>query len=286
MRRPIIGIATDHEADPARAVLRDAYYDAVGAAGGVPLLLPPVTDPSTYLPEALAVLDGLVIGGGDDFHPEAWGSTEPVHAACTLVTARRQAFDVACARAAWEAGLPFLGICCGMQALNVALGGTVIQHVPEAIPLAIAHRAASGEPALEHEVRLAQGSLLARLAGALAATTNSMHHQACGQVGRGLRASAWTADGVVEAIEMAPALGGEAAGGLGGSSSDADAGAAPGTDGRFCVGVQWHPEKLIERPFHLALFGALCEAAKRFGAARGARSARRATKETEAICSA
>ncbi|MHC4830989.1 MAG: gamma-glutamyl-gamma-aminobutyrate hydrolase family protein [Planctomycetota bacterium] len=235
--RLIIGIATDHEANPARAMLRDAYYEAVWAAGGLPLLLPPIDD-EAFVHGALARLDAVVIGGGDDLHPELW-SDEEVHPSCTLVTARRQAADLVIARQAVATGLPFLGICCGMQVLNIALGGGVIQDLPTTRPDSqVAHKAPSGEPYAEHDVRVVQGSALARMAGqSESIRTNSMHHQACGRLGEGLYVSGWAPDDVIEAIELPSA--------------------------EFCVGVQWHPEKIQDREPQRALFRGLVEAARR-----------------------
>lgn len=211
-------------------MLRDTYYDAVYAAGGQPLLLPPVGDEDDVR-RLLARFGAVVIGGGDDFHPSLW-SDEEVHPACTLVTARRQRFDLLVARIVLATKIPFLGICCGMQALNVAAGGAVTQDLG---PGTAAHKAGPGAAAIRHELEVAADSLLARLGGERFAS-NSYHHQAVGRIGAGLAITAIAPDGVVEAIE-APDL-------------------------PHCIGVQWHPEKMTDEDSHAALFHALVAAAR------------------------
>lgn len=187
------------------------YVDAVRKAGGVPLVLPPVLGP---VHEALEVIDGLILPGGGDIHPEHYGGDE--HEANYGICHERDHFELVLARAALERpNLPILCVCRGMQLLNVALGGDLIVHIPDVFGTKVIHRTADVQ-ALPHPVEIAPGSHVARVYGTTTAEVQSVHHQAVGRLGEGLRAVAWAADGVVEAIES----------------------------GRhdFVVGVQWHPE--------------------------------------------
>jgi len=209
------------------------YLDAVQRAGGIPMLLPPV-DAEGAVAAYLADIDGLVLIGGADYDPQLYG--QPAHPKTKLVAERRGRFDVPLARAAVAAGLPTLGICGGIQLLNVALGGTLIQHIADAVPGALTHTR-SGEAERFHEVTVAGGSRLAGVVGAGPLEVNSSHHQAIAQPAPGLTVAARAPDGVVEAVE--------------------------GTGETFVLGVQWHPERLADRPEHLALFHALVAAAER-----------------------
>ncbi|GIW73022.1 MAG: peptidase C26 [Planctomycetota bacterium] len=249
MDRPPVGIAMDHAAEPPRAMLRDAYYEAVWAAGGLPLLLPPLGEQPRAARALLERVRALLVPGGDDYHPALWGESI-VHPSCTLVTARRQAADLALLAAALARGLPLLAICAGMQALNVVRGGSVIQDLAALAPSAQPHRAPAGEAGLRHPVLIEADSLLGRLGLPPRLEVNSCHHQACGRLGSGLRAVARAPDGVVEAIED-PRL-------------------------PFALGVQWHPEKLLDEPAHRALFEGLCAAAA--GPARPPLAAARAER--------
>jgi putative glutamine amidotransferase len=240
MRRPAIGISMDHTAVPARAVIRDAYYEAVHQAGGLPMPVAPLLD-SDYLEAALARMDALVMPGADDYHPALWGE-EDLHPSCTLVTARRQEGDVRVLRIALHRGLPLLAICGSMQAMNIVCGGTVIQDLPSARTSDTTHQGPPGAPA-RHDVDVEDGSLLHQLTGSRRIDVNSYHHQACGRPGPGLRVTARAPDGVVEALEL-------------------------DRPGAFALGVQWHPEKLVEEPAHRGLFQGLCEAARRRAASR------------------
>jgi gamma-glutamyl-gamma-aminobutyrate hydrolase PuuD len=200
-----------------------AYADAVRLAGGVPLVAPPLDD-DRDVREALARADAIVLVGGPDLAPRSYGQ-EP-HPALQLLHPRRDASDLRLARAAARSGKPVLGICGGMQALNVALGGTLHQHVPDRPELSGADDHTWKVPeGNRHLVRLDPESRLARLMGCGAGPVevNSSHHQAVDRLGRSLRAVAWSASGLVEALE------GPAA-------------------GRFLVATQWHPECLAIAP--------------------------------------
>ncbi len=242
--RPVIGLTVDvetraparsgHRARPAYE-LRQAYCDAVVAAGGLPLLLPHQPDlAETYV----AGLDGLIVtGGAFDVDPALYGAAAR-HPTVTTKD-RRTDFELAATRAALARDLPLLGICGGQQLLNVAFGGSLIQHIPDSVPEALAHEQPNdrGEPG--HPVEIAAGSLLQRICGTTRMQVNSAHHQAVERPGEGLVVSARAPDGVVEAIE-APAR-------------------------AFCLGVQWHPEYAVD-PADARIFQALVAAAREAGA--------------------
>lgn len=230
MSAPIIGIEVDLEATPRGrryAKCYETYFDAVSAAGGVPVLIPPAPDPG--LARALEVLDGLVVPGGDDIAAEEWGEAQRPCPRFVAVDARRLAYGKTLVRLALERGLPLLGVCYGAQLLNLAVGGTMVQDIADERPGAMDHREGA------HEITVTPGSLLARLLGAGAVVVNTRHHQANREPGRGLVASALAPDGVVEAIE-----------------ADDPA--------RFVLGVQWHPED--QGPAGAPLFEGLVEAAR------------------------
>jgi gamma-glutamyl-gamma-aminobutyrate hydrolase PuuD len=208
------------------ALLPRAYLRAVQAAGGVAVLLPP--QPPAGAERALAALDGLVLSGGADLDPAAYHAAP--HPSSEPPEPERDQWELALADLAISGGLPTLGVCRGMQVLNVALGGDLDQHLPDR-PGAGPHRGAAGVFA-EQEIRVQPGSMLATILGG-AGAVRCYHHQAVRRLGRGLRPVAWAGDGTVEAVE---------ADGAG-----------------FLLGVQWHPE---EDAADARLFAALVEAAR------------------------
>lgn len=249
MNRPTIGICTPQtEASwglwklPA-ALLPLNYIEAIQAAGGMALLIPPdpalVADPD----EILSSLDGLVLAGGNDMDPSCYGAT-PHPATADLVPIRDQT-ELALARRAVQRDLPLLGICRGMQVLNVAMGGTLVQHLPDVVGHEEHRRVPGSFIGSDHDVDLEPGSLAARAAGEAHHGTKSHHHQAVDVIGDGLRVTGRSSiDAVTETIEAA--------------------------DKRFVLGVQWHPEA-DERSRVIA---ALVAAARGY---RAERSADRAT---------
>jgi putative glutamine amidotransferase len=210
--RPLIGLTLDREEAGGYSrwpwyALRVNYAEAVAEAGGVPVALPLLEETAEAL---IGRLDGLIItGGAFDIDPALYGEGE-THPAVSLKTARTRAERALLAQALAR-DLPVLGICGGEQLLAVALGGTLIQHIPDAIPEALPHE--GHEPG--HEVRLIPGTLLARIAGVETMRVNSSHHQAVRTPGRAV-INAVAPDGVIEGIED--------------------------PQRRFCLGVQWHPE--------------------------------------------
>jgi putative glutamine amidotransferase len=229
--RPLIGVTTSElrpsgmatlrrqgEPDDPEMALGMTYLQAIERAGAVPVVLPPCVSDMESL---IARLDGVCLSGGPDLDPEAYGARER-HAELGPTEPSLDAFELALARAALERGMPLLGICRGSQALNVACGGTLHQHLP-------GHRQSEPGPTTTHEVEVLTGTRLAGLIGPGTYAVNSFHHQAVDEVGQGLRVAALAADGMVEAIE----------GGAG-----------------FAIGVQWHAETLADARLFEALVGA------------------------------
>jgi putative glutamine amidotransferase len=219
--RPVIGICTPLERarwsvwDLQAALLPMNYVEAVRRAGAMVLLLAPdpawIADPD----EALDLLDGLMLAGGADIDPSVYGAERHAETAGTVPA--RDACELALTRRALERDLPLLGICRGMQLLNVANGGTLRQHLPEEFGHHEHRRAIGTFDGADHDVRLEPGSLAHRAAGEELHATKSHHHQGVGRVGDGLVVSGWsTLDDLPEAIEL------------------------PGA--AFTLGVQWHPE--------------------------------------------
>jgi putative glutamine amidotransferase len=231
---PVVGLNCDlatRDGESRIELWRD-YALAVEAAGGTPVLLPPTRDPA-HAATHLAMVQGLVLVGGRDYSPRRYGAAP--HPRTVPLDPEREAYDVALARAALRARTPLLAICGGLQLVNIALGGDLMQHVPDLAGARIRHDAGRGEAA--HEIAVAPGSRLAAIVGAGRLVVNSSHHQAAGRVGRGLRVAARSDDGVIEALESRAA-------------------------GRFLICVQWHPERLPEVPAHRALFEALVRACR------------------------
>lgn len=218
-----------------RAGTDAAYARALARAGALPLILAPVTDPGLAA-GALALADGLLLTGGHDVDPARYGALPSP--ALEAIDPARDALDFALFQGAWDRRLPILAICRGLQVVNVALGGTLWQDLPTEHPGPVQHN--QGEPRANrsHDVAIAPGSRLARIAGD-ALRVNSFHHQAVRNPAPGLRVTATASDGVIEAME----------------SDDQQ---------RWLLAVQWHPEE-----FHAAadsadqrLFAALAEAAR------------------------
>jgi putative glutamine amidotransferase len=214
--RPVIGISTYAEQakwgawDTRALLLPRRYADQVAAAGGIPVLLSPFPG----IEQATRRLDGLVLAGGGDIDPAEFGA-QP-HPQTGGVRPDRDAAEFALAAAALDSGLPLLGICRGLQVLNVVLGGTLHQHLPELVGHEEHSPVLGGYGA--HRVRVAPGSRLAGVLGDGTFAVPTHHHQAIDRLGRGLAATAWADDGMIEAVER----------------DREDAG--------FLLAVQWHPE--------------------------------------------
>lgn len=241
MRKPLIGITLDWEegrkgtfsAFPWYA-LRQNYCDAVQQAGGVPLALPHNRD---NLETLLDTLDGLIVSGGKfDVNPGLFGATE-VHQNVTTKEERTR-FEIELLQAALQKKMPIFGICGGMQILNVVCGGTLIQHIPDAVPNALTHEQPNPRDEPGHVVSIKDNTQLQSIVNEKELPVNSAHHQAVERLGATLRVNAVAPDGIVEGFEK--------------------------TDHPFCIGVQWHPEFSISEG-DKALYQAFCEAATAFG---------------------
>ena len=204
------------------------YCDAIARAGGIPVVLPPAPGMASHAPELLSSFGGLVLPGGPDVDPARYGSAER-HPTLYGVRDEHDEFELALARAAVAADLPLLAICRGMQILNVALGGTLHQHITDD-ETTVKHRFEM------HEVELTEGCRAALAIGSTRPLGHSVHHQALDAIAAGLVVTGRAADGTVEGVE------------------------AP--DRRWVVGVQWHPEDTAGTdPEQQALFDALVKAA-------------------------
>lgn len=235
--RPVIGISAYSQQarwgswDLPAVLLPRRYTDMVAAGGGQPVVLPP----SPGVADLLARLDGLVLSGGGDIDPARYGAdrdpaTDPANPA-------RDDAEIELAQRAIAAGLPLLAICRGLQVVNVALGGTLHQH----LPALVGHDGHSPEAHGygSHKVSVAAGSQLAGILGRTDAAVPTHHHQAVGRLGDGLVPTAWTDDATVEAVEL-------------------------DKPESFMIAVQWHPEAGDD----LSLFTAVAAAARRYAATR------------------
>ncbi len=223
MSAPAIGITLDHESGGDSAwsrfpwyALRDHYMDAVAKAGGVPLALP---HQPALVDAYLDRIEGLVITGGDfDIDPSLYGSSRR-HASIRTKDRRTQ-FEWALTEKALARDMPVLGICGGMQLLHVILGGTLIQHIADEVQDALAHEQPNPRDEAGHHVHIESQTLLHQICGVDKLAVNSAHHQAPKDSPGGIRVSALAQDGVIEGIES--------------------------TRHRFALGVQWHPEFLLQ----------------------------------------
>jgi putative glutamine amidotransferase len=246
--RPLIGVTTSEvrraekvqptpEGEPSghEMALGLPYLRGLEAAGGLPVVMPPL-DESAIEP-LLDRFDGICLSGGPDLDPGNYGASPHPELGPTEPDLDR--FELAVARRADAREMPILAICRGTQALNVVRGGVLHQHLPE-LSTEISHRQRTPGDQPSHAVAIEAGSRLAAALGAEEIDVNSFHHQAIDRLGEGLRVSARAPDGTVEAIED-PAR-------------------------EFLIGVQWHAETLVHRPYEAALFRAFVDACHRDGA--------------------
>ena len=237
MAQPVIGLTLDHEPPGGYSkthpwyALRENYCEAVAEAGGLSVLLPHEPERAA---DYLALLDGLIVtGGAFDVDPALFGATTK-HASVSL-KARRTAFELAICQSALAKNLPVLGICGGEQLLNVALGGTLVQHIPAEIKNALAHEQPNPRTEPGHAVAIAPGTLLHRVTRMAEMQVNSAHHQAIKDAAPGLVVDAVAPDGVIEGIEDPKR--------------------------RFVLGVQWHPEYRLSEG-DTRIFAAFIQAAR------------------------
>jgi len=237
MHKPLIGIGSDvvhRNGERDRAFVYTTYIESLKRAGAVPVLIPPQPENAADLVDSL---DGILLAGGDDCDPAEYG--EEKHPSSETMDPRRQQNDLGLARVARERGIPTLGICLGVQVMNVAAGGSLIQDIDSAMKTEIDH---ASEPSdrHRHEVLIESSTRLARILGAQELNVNSSHHQAVGRIAEGLRITAQAPDGIVEGLED--------------------------PSHPFYVGVQWHPEDMPGETSATALFGAFVEAARAYAA--------------------
>lgn len=227
----LVAVTCWHDYKENRSNIAEAYITSLEAVGLIPVVLPPSLSPAASA-GALTGMAGLVLSGGDDLSPLVMG--EEPEAFLGSVDPLRDEQELALITEARRLGLPILGICRGMQALNAALGGGIIQHLAQERPGAVQHTQKSPCWSRHHTIEIAPGTMLAEVFGTSKLGVNTIHHQGVGQIAPNFQASAWAADGVVEAIECS----------------------SP-----WMVGVQWHPEAMCGRyPEFLKLFKAFAAA--------------------------
>lgn len=240
MTRPVVLVPPDlstvatSRGDVPTAVVQRPYLDAVVAAGGLPLVPPPIDEPGA-LDQLIALADALVLpGGAFDIDPALYG--EPRHERCGELKPERTALERALLERALVRGLPVLGVCGGMQLINVVRGGALWQDLPSQAPSPLAHQQKAPKDKPAHDVEVVAGTLLSRAVATARLPVNSTHHQAVKTLGAGLVVSARATDGLIEGIED--------------------------PSRPFLVGVQWHPEAMREEP-QREIYRALVEAARR-----------------------
>jgi putative glutamine amidotransferase len=231
---PLIGItmAFDHGTNTAK--LSAKYISAVEEAGGVPLAIPPLED-KKLLNVIIQQLDGIILTGGPDIDPSYYNQLP--HRYLGRVCPRRDASEIYLAAEFMKLSKPILGICRGLQVMNVAMGGTLCQDIPSIIDNPIKHMQDAPRSHKSHEIEIVeQDSLTYKIIGNSRLMVNSFHHQAVGKPAPDLKVTARAPNGVIEAME---------------------------SKGRgFCIGVQWHPEELTDDRAHMRLFEYLVYAAK------------------------
>ena len=235
MTKPIIGIGSDvlqRKGERDRAFAFTTYVESLRRAGAVPVVIPPQPENAEAIVDGL---DGILLAGGEDCDPTVYG--EDAHPTVEPMDPRRQTNDLTLARAARARGIPTLGICLGVQMMNVAAGGTLIQDIDSELRTDIEH---ASEPSdrHRHDVLIEDNTRLAEIVGESELNVNSSHHQAIRHVGQGLRVAALAPDGIIEGIED--------------------------PSHPFYVGVQWHPEDMATEKSAKSLFGAFVDAARRY----------------------
>lgn len=235
MTKPIIGIGSDVMSTPGkrdRAFAYATYIESIRQAGAVPVVIPPQPENAESIVEGL---DGIILAGGEDCDPAVYG--EEKHPSVEPMNPRRQDNDLTLARVARQRGIPTLGICLGVQVMNIAAGGTLIQDIDSEMKTDIRHVSDPSARA-RHDVSLYGGTKLASILGEGELNVNSSHHQAIKGVGKGLLVTAKAPDGIIEGLED--------------------------PKHPFYVGVQWHPEDMPGEDSAAMLFRALVEAARQY----------------------
>lgn len=237
VRHPLIGICSrpSYEGGDISAI-GTAYADAIQQAGGIPIALPYGFQVAGMAEEILSRLDGLLLTGGGDISPDAFGGSpyaKGCRAKISFMSAERDVFEWAAVLAAWSLDLPCLGICRGMQVMNVSFGGTLVRDISELGGNRINHACFERGKEEIHRVRIERDTQLQQILGTEELGVNSMHHQAVKDVAAGALITAWAPDGTPEGLEF--------------------------PSRNFFVGVQWHPEQIKNTP---QLFEAFIDAAR------------------------
>jgi putative glutamine amidotransferase len=261
--KPLIGINCDFR--PARkeiaphAYCHAGYFDSVVLAGGVPILIPALTDKS-HLQQILSKLDGLILTGGKDLDPKRLGLLQ--HPSAHVVSDRRENSDRTLCELALRKHVPLLGIGLGMQLINVLEGGTLCQHIPEDIPRAMPHFDPLGG-FHRHTIEVVPESRIEKIYGDGEIRVNSYHHQSVQKVASGFEVTAVAPDGIVECIETT-------------------------NEDWFCMGIQWHPESETSSALDMQIFQAFIDSclgktlvARRSSRKSSSARARRGSKTTE-----
>jgi putative glutamine amidotransferase len=240
MPAPLIGLTTRNTDDPNYKFplisSPKSYTQALIRAGALPVLVPLNLHADQY-PAILERLDGMIFTGGGDLHPERYGG-QP-HPKVGNVDQERDQAELGLFAAVRQAGLPFLGICRGLQVINVALGGTLYEHISDQHPGALEHDCYPAHPTdhLAHPVKIEADSQLAAIVGGTQLQVNSLHHQGMKDLAPGLAPLAWAPDGLLEAYHLPE-------------------------HPQFGLAIQWHPEWLPEQPQHRAIFSSFIQAAQ------------------------
>lgn len=235
MKKPNIGITSSYDGGKRKDSIRKnretyylnrSYVLAIEKAGGVPIIIPPIED-ATQIDRILNTINGLLLTGGYDIKPEVYG-VKKIHPKTDTLEWLRQNYELALTKRALKSDIPIMAICLGNQMLNVAAGGTLIQDIPSQVKTTILHSQKENRNVLTHGVAINNPSKLYQILKKTRVQSNSFHHQAIDNVAPGFKVSARANDGVIEAIES--------------------------IDGKFRLGIQWHPEELIKYRLHLQLF--------------------------------
>lgn len=227
---PIIGITTYNRCSAGEYRLNGTYIDAVQAAGGIPILLPPhQLNPASIFD----AVDGLIFSGGGDINPELYGGL--MDRTVYAIDAERDNFELSLAKLAFKSDIPVLGICRGMQMLNVASGGSLVVHVPDAYGMDVSHGSGIPPRAIEHSIEIEPKSRLAKIMGTTSTTVVSWHHQAVRKVTSDWLIAAESSDTLVEAMEY--------------------------QNHPWMLAVQWHPEMSPKCPINARIFRAFVAAA-------------------------
>ena len=236
-RAPIIGICMRVGDNPVHASVDIRYLRRIEEAGGIPIALPYGFEAAKHAGAVLDAIDGLLLTGGGDPAPDSFGGS-PYSKGCkaklSLLSAERDVFEYAAARAAWERDMPTLGICRGLQVMNITFGGTLVRDISELEGVRINHAVLDRTDQPVHRVNIKEGSELAQVLGTTELGVNSLHHLAISECAEGGEVVAWAPDRTPEGLEF--------------------------PEKSFFLGVQWHPEIIANTPQLFEAFIAACKA--------------------------